>query len=65
MVKVVQAYEVVRINKRAKGVKPDGHGEATCGHELHLNELASNGFMKVTPNSYPTRLGHIGLEMCG
>ena len=28
MVNVVQAYEVVRINKRAKEVKPDGHGEA-------------------------------------
>jgi hypothetical protein len=27
MVKVVQAYEVVRINKRAKEVKLDGHGE--------------------------------------
>ena len=39
MVKVVQAYEVVRINKRAKEVKPDGHGEATRGHELYLNEL--------------------------
>ena len=29
MVNVVQAYEVVRINKRAKEVKPDGHGEAS------------------------------------
>jgi hypothetical protein len=35
MVKVVQAYEVARINKRTKEVKPDGHGEATRGHELH------------------------------
>jgi hypothetical protein len=41
MVKVVQAYEVARINKLTKEVKPDGHGEATRGHELHLNELAS------------------------
>ena len=49
MVKVVQAYEVVKINKRAKEVKPDGHGEATCGHELHQNELASDGSMKVVP----------------
>ena len=40
MVKVVQAYEVVRINKRAKEVKPDGRGEAIRGHELYLNELA-------------------------
>ena len=36
MVNVVQAYEVVKINERAKEVKPDGHGEATRGHELHL-----------------------------
>jgi hypothetical protein len=41
MVKVVQAYEVAKINKLTKEVKPDGHGKATCGHELHLNELAS------------------------
>jgi hypothetical protein len=41
MVKVVQAYEVVRIDKRAKEVKPDGHDEATRGHEFHLNELDS------------------------
>ena len=49
MVNVVQAYEVVRISKRAKEVKPNGHGEATRGHELHLNELASIGFTKVVP----------------
>ena len=49
MVKVVQAYKVVRINKRAKDVKPDGHGEATHGHELHLNELASISPMMVIP----------------
>jgi hypothetical protein len=35
MVKVAQAYEVARIDKRTKEVKPDGHGEATRGHELH------------------------------
>jgi hypothetical protein len=40
MAKVVQAYEVARINKLTKEVKPDGHSEATHGHELHLNELA-------------------------
>ena len=49
MVKVVQAYMVVRINKRAKVVKADGHCEATRGHELHLNDLASDGSMKVVP----------------
>ena len=49
MVNVVQAYEVVRINKRTKEVKPDGHGEATHGHTLHLDELASIGSMKVVP----------------
>jgi hypothetical protein len=41
MVKVVQAYEVARINKRTKEVKLDGHSEVTRGHKLHLNELAS------------------------
>ena len=49
MVNVVQAYKVVGINKRAKEVKPDDHGEATHGHELHLNELASDGSTKVVP----------------
>ena len=49
MVNVVQAYKVVRINKRAKEVKPDGHNEATHGHELHLNELAFDGSTKVVP----------------
>ena len=49
MVKVVQAYEVVRINKRAKEVKPDGHSEVTHGHELHLNKLASDSSTKVVP----------------
>jgi hypothetical protein len=41
LVKVAQAYEVVRINKQAREVKPDGHNEVTHDHELHLNELAS------------------------
>ena len=49
MVKVVQAYEVVRINKRAKEVKPDGHGEAIHGHELYLNELALVCSMIIVP----------------
>ena len=49
IVKVVQVYEVVRINKRAKEVKPDGHGEATHGQELHLNELASVSPTMVIP----------------
>ena len=49
MVKVVQPYEVVRINKRAKEVKPDGPSEVTHGHELHLNELAFDSSMKVVP----------------
>ena len=49
MVKVVQAYEVVRINKRAKELKLDGHGKATHGHELNLNKLASNSSTKVVP----------------
>jgi hypothetical protein len=49
MVKVAQAYEVVGISKRAKRGKPDGHGEATHGHELHLNGLASDGSTKVIP----------------
>ena len=38
MVLVAQAYEVVRINNREKGVDLDGQGEATCGHELYPNE---------------------------
>jgi hypothetical protein len=40
MVKVVQAYEVVRIT-REKEVEPGGHGEATRGHRLNPHELAS------------------------
>jgi hypothetical protein len=46
---VVQAYKVVRINKQAKEVKLDGHGEASQGDELHLNELTSDGSTKVVP----------------
>ena len=49
MVKVVQAYEVVRINKRAKEVKPNGHGKAIRGHELYLHKLASINPMMVIP----------------
>ena len=49
MVKVVEAYEVFRINKQAKEVKPDGHGKATHGHELHLNELAFVSPTMVVP----------------
>ena len=49
MVNVVQAYEVVRINMRAKVVKPDGHGEATRGCELNLHELASISSMMIVP----------------
>jgi hypothetical protein len=37
MVKVVQAYEVARINKLTKEVKPDGHGEVARSHELNLH----------------------------
>ena len=40
-VNVVQSYKVVRINKQAKEVNPDGHGEATCDHELHPHKSAS------------------------
>ena len=36
-------------NKRAKEVEPDGHGEATHSHELHLHGLASIGSMMVIP----------------
>ena len=46
---MVQAYEVVRIIKRTKVVEPDDHGEATRGHELYLNELASKNSMMVVP----------------
>jgi len=49
MVNVVLAYKVVRISKQAKEVKLDGHGEATRGHKLHLDELASVGSTKVVP----------------
>jgi hypothetical protein len=55
MVQVAQAYKVVRKkritkkNKRAKEVKPNGHGEAARGHELYLHELASISSMMVIP----------------
>jgi hypothetical protein len=49
MVKVVQTYEVVRINKREKRVKPDGHGKATRGLEVHPSGLAFDGSTKVAP----------------
>ena len=49
MVKVAQAYEVVRKKRRAKEVEPDGHGEATRGHELYLHELASVSSTMVVP----------------
>ena len=53
MVNVAQVYKVVRSNQRtrenkgAKEVEPDGHGEATCGHELYLNELVFMNSMMV------------------
>jgi hypothetical protein len=64
MVKVAQAYEVVRINKRTKEVKPEGHGKATRGHELHLRV----GFREShdgRPLVCLYRLGQDGLIMCG
>ena len=41
MVKVVQAYKVATIYLGEKEVEPDGHGEASRGHELNLHELTS------------------------
>ena len=64
MVNVVQAYEVVRINKRAKKVEPNGHGEATHVHKLYQHELASVVLRLSSPNSPPMRLGHEGLDLC-
>ena len=55
MVNVAQAYGVIRMNKRtkenkrAKDVEPDGLGEATHGHELYLNKLASTNPAMVIP----------------
>jgi hypothetical protein len=43
MVEAAQSYELIwRRAKRdnAKEVEPNGHGEATRGHELYLHELA-------------------------
>ena len=64
MVNVVQAYKVVRINKQAKEVEPNGHGERTCIHKLYLHELASVVPRFSSPNSPPMRLGHEGLDLC-
>jgi hypothetical protein len=36
VVEVVQTYEVVRTRTREREVEPDGHGEVTHGHEVHL-----------------------------
>ena len=52
---MAQEYEVVRKNKRekenkrSKEVEPNGHGEATRGHELYLHELASVSSTMVVP----------------
>ena len=49
---MAQAYEMVRKNKeqrRAKEVEPDGHGEVTHDHELHLHKLASISSMMIVP----------------
>jgi len=51
MVQVAQSYEVARINTREKEVEPNGHGEGTRGHELHLHELASVIFNHRIPIS--------------
>ena len=67
---MAQAYKVVRKNKRekenkrSKEVEPNGHVEATRGHELHLQESTSVVPRFVIPLILPTRLGHRGLEMC-
>ena len=52
-------------SKRAKVVEPNGHGEATRGHELHLHESASINPMTVVPEFVSYRLGHDGLIVCG
>ena len=41
--------ERTKENKRAKEIEPDGHGEATHGHELYLNKLAFMNSMMVVP----------------
>ena len=49
---MAQANEVdkrAKENEGAKEVEPDGHCKATHSHELHLNELAFVGSMKVVP----------------
>jgi hypothetical protein len=55
MVKVAQAYEVVGINKRTKEVKPEGHGEATRGHELHPQRVGFQWFYEGCPLVYLLR----------
>ena len=58
---MAQAYEVDREKERAKEVELEGHGEATRGHELHLNKLPSVFTRLLSPNSPNIRLGHKGL----
>jgi hypothetical protein len=70
MIKVVQAYEVARINKRtreqgAKEVESDGHGEVARSHELNLHCWLSTVYKGCPPNSNPSRVGHGGLRVCG
>ena len=64
MVKVVQSYKVARKKIREKEVEPNGHGEASRDHELHLHELAPVVLRLSSPHP-STRLGHIGLIACG
>ena len=52
-------------NKREKEVEPNGHGEGTHGHELHLHELASINPTMVIPLSVFYRLHHNRLIVCG
>jgi hypothetical protein len=50
---------------KVKEVEPDGHSEATRGHMLYLHELASVDIQRLSPNSYPNRVGHGGVDTCG
>jgi hypothetical protein len=61
---VVRKKRRAKENERAKEVEPDGHGEATRGHELHLHELASV-VPRLSFSSSPTELGHEWLARCG
>jgi hypothetical protein len=65
VVEVVQTYELVKINKLTTEVEPGGHGEASRGHELNLHQLASVDIQRLSPNTYPNRVGHRELESCG